>query len=206
MVDAHDTLRGAYLFRNGIPQAARLLGYRGDLEWERGLVSQIGPVAGPRLGVDLFEIGLSRDGEPEDFTAIERELWLADLPALLRWTPQDVAREFALERLDGGVSKAFGPSRSLAEPAGELWVRLQAPLCSYAKPIAGALFWKTSRRTQFSVTDGREFDLGAPGSGPVVIRLPEMREPPVELQLRVDLVSPVPDECLPEIRVGVVPR
>jgi hypothetical protein len=58
LVDAPDTYQGAYVFRNGLSEAAELAGLRRDLHWRRGTVALLGPSAGRDLGVRLFEIGV----------------------------------------------------------------------------------------------------------------------------------------------------
>jgi hypothetical protein len=72
-VDAHDTRDGAYVFRNGLPEAARLYGLRRDLIWRRGTVAAE-PGAPERLGRDRFEISVEESGVLTDWTACERAL------------------------------------------------------------------------------------------------------------------------------------
>ena len=91
-VDTLDAEEGAYVFRNGLREAARLRHFRADLAWQRGTAALVGsPEAPQRLGIDLFELGATRAGRTIDWTACERSLSL-DPDRLLR---AGAARAFA---------------------------------------------------------------------------------------------------------------
>ena len=173
LIDALDTYRGAYVFRNGLPEAAELAGLRRDLEWRRGTVALLGASAGRDLGSRLFEIGVDEKGSPLDWTARERSLFASPEPGVsLSLTP---------------ASAQSWLSAPIQIPAGCHAITLSTS-CGNA---TGALFWKTSERAPFTTMRSREFRLSGE---PLPIRLDELDEPS-RLWVRIDFDQPMNASC-----------
>jgi hypothetical protein len=182
LVDTLDTEDGAYVFRNGLPEAARLRGLRADLTWRRDTAAAIGPEAGGRLGRDLFEIGANRAGGAIDWTACERSLF--------RQGP------------DAPPAAAEG-----GEAGAAAW--LLARPCPRRGLLRGTLFWRTDRGRPFTTTRQRSFRL--PAGSAVPVRLPAVSAmsamsaagPPPDL--RVDVEGAGAAACLQPVRLRPLP-
>lgn len=156
MVDAADTLEGAYVFRNGLPEAARADRLRYDLVWKRGTVASITDPL-PRLGIDLFQIGSVQPGVTmTDRTACERDLRRQE-PATAAGWPRPPAIELCVSPDDRS-----SPWTSVGEVAKvsddhPLAVRLQATGLSAGEVITGRLYWIGRQDLPFTITDSRDF-------------------------------------------------
>ena len=174
LVDALDTYQGAYVFRNGLPEAAELAGLRRDLQWKRGTVALLGASADADLGSRLFEIGVDEKGSPVDWTACDRSLFASPEP---------------------------GVSLSLIPASTQTWLStpIQIPPGCHAITLAtacgkatGTLFWKTSERASFTTMRSREFRLSGE---PLPIRLGRL-DAPSRLWVRIDTDRRMDPRCL----------
>jgi hypothetical protein len=174
MVDALNTYQGAYVFRNGLPEAAELAGLRRDLQWKRGTVALLGASARADLGSRLFEIGIDEKGSPVDWTTCEASLFASPEPGVsLSLTP---------------ASTQSWLSTPIQIPAGCHAITLSTA-CGQA---SGALFWKTSERAPFTTMRSREFRLSGE---PLPLRLGRLNAPS-RLWMRIDLDQPAAPNCL----------
>jgi hypothetical protein len=174
LVDAFDTYQGAYVFRNGLPEAATLAGLRQDLHWRRGTVALLGPSAGRDLGVRLFEIGTDEKGSAVDWTACERSLFTA---------------------------RESGTPLTLVPASAQTWISLPVPiaepgclsvmLSTACGEITGALFWKTTDEAPFTTMSSRDLRLSGES---LPVRLPGLGAP-ANLWLRIDLDRPLAARC-----------
>jgi hypothetical protein len=189
-VDAHDTRRGAYVFRNGLPEAARQRGLRQDVTWRRGTPAAAGPGIEARLGRDLFAIGGDGSGGVVDCTACETALRATPLRPVATWASP--------ERLSGAFA-------AVPSSPGGLAVRLETGSCAgSAGPVTGTLFWRTGDVRPFTMTESRVFSLGRP-DGSVVVRLPPETATARRIELRVDLDRALSPACWRSIEVAPLP-
>jgi hypothetical protein len=189
-VDAHDTRRGAYVFRNGLPEAARQRGLRQDVTWRRGTPAAAGPGIEARLGRNLFAIGADERSGVVDWTACETALRAALLRPVATWASP--------ERLPGAFAAVP------ASPGG-IAVRLETGSCAGAAgPVTGTLFWRTDDVRPFTMTESRVFSLTVP-DGSVVVRLPPETAAAHRIELRVDLDKVLPPACWRSIAVAPSP-
>ncbi|HEX4497424.1 MAG TPA: hypothetical protein VIE43_17255 [Thermoanaerobaculia bacterium] len=179
LVDTLDTFRGAYVFRNGLSEAAELDGLRRDLVWKRGTAALLGAGAGSELGSRLFEIGFDDQGHATDWTRCERSLG---------------------EAVPGGDALPFVPSPKAppSQPARR-WLAAtttaestcQRLLLSISCPDGGSrtgtLFWKSEEGEPFTTMKAREFKLSA---APLPVRISGL-PPRARLWLRIDLDQPM---------------
>jgi hypothetical protein len=186
-VDIHDTVDGAYVFRNGLAQAVQLHGLRGDLVWRRGTVASI-PAELDRLGRDLFEVSAGENGELIDWTPCERAL-------------RDGRPLQTLTGADRAALRATGPAQWLSRrwpvprsPIG-LAVRLALGDCLGTAGLHGQLYWKNGDTPRFSTMDMRAFVLR--GDGRALVRLPPEAALSRHLEIRVDFDAPSPAACQP---------
>jgi hypothetical protein len=174
LVDALDTYQGAYVFRNGLPEAATLVGLRQDLRWRRGTVALLGPSASRDLGVHIFEIGADERGQAVDWTACEKSLF---------------------------TSRESGTPLTLIPASAQTWMSLPVPiakagcrsvtLSTSCGETTGTLFWKTTEGAPFTTMSSREIRLSGE---PLPVRLPSLGAP-ANLWLRIDLDRPMPASC-----------
>jgi hypothetical protein len=183
LVDTLDTFRGAYVFRNGLSEAAELDGLRRDLGWKRGTAALLGAGAESELGSRLFEIGFDDQGHATDWTRCERSLGEAvprgdALPFVpspevppsqpaRRWLAETTTAESTCQRLMLSMSCPDGGSRT------------------------GTLFWKNEEREPFTTMKAREFKLS---SAPLPVRISGLA-PRAKLWLRIDLDQPMASDC-----------
>ena len=169
LVDAPDTYQGAYVFRNGLSEAAELAGLRRDLHWRRGTVALLGPGVGRDLGVRVFEIGV--DG---DWTACERALFTS--PG--QGTPLSLAPASAQSwvSIPMPIPEAGCYSVTLSTSCGE---------------NTGTLFWKTTNAAPFTTMRSRDLRLSGE---PLPVRLSGLGAPS-KLWLRIDLDRPLAATC-----------
>jgi hypothetical protein len=174
LVDAPDTYQGAYVFRNGLSEAAELAGLRRDLHWRRGTAALLGPGAGRDLGVRVFEIGVDESGNPADWTACGRSLFTSPGP---------------------------GTPLSLEPVSAQSWVSTPVPiaetgchsvtLSTACGENTGALFWKTTEKAPFTTMRARNLRLSGE---PLPVRLSGLGSPS-KLWLRIDLDRPMAATC-----------
>jgi hypothetical protein len=175
LVDALDTYQGAYLFRNGLPEAAELAGLRRDLQWRRGTAASLGAAAGRDLGSRLFEIGRDEKGAPVDRTACEAALFASPpTGAPLSLTPVSTQSWLSAPV---AIEKPGSPAVTLATTCGQ---------------ATGTLFWKTSERAPFTTMRSREFRLSAE---PLPVHLGRV-DAPSRLWMRIDLDQRMAASCL----------
>jgi hypothetical protein len=181
-VDAHDTNGGAYVFRNGLPEAARLRGLRQDVTWHRGTIAAA-PPAPERIGQTLFEVSADWRGEPVDWTACEKALREAPLQPIATWEGRALSRR--------GPGRWIGPYTPVPRSRTGLAVRLALGDCpgSGTGARTGKLFWRTDGADRFTTTDFRVFTLDKDGGA--ILRLPPEARWTDHLQVRVDL-DPAP--------------
>lgn len=195
-VDAHDTLDGAYVFRNGLFHAAQLYGFRSDIVWRRGTIAS-GRAAVDRLGRDLFEVSADENGALIDWTACERAL--RDGRPLQTLT---AAKKAALR--PRGPSQWLGRRLRVPPSPTGLAVRLSLGDCRGAGALKGQLYWKKDGMPRFSTMDLRAFALGEDGSA--VVRLPPEAGWTGHLQMRADFDSPPPAGCRPAAALVRLPE
>jgi hypothetical protein len=198
-VDTHDTNGGAYVFRNGLPEAAWLRGLRRDVIWHRGTVAAVPTVARPvadRLGKDLFEVAGDWRGEPVDWTACEKVLRTVPLQPLAVWEGGALARR--------GPGRLIGPYAPVPRSRTGLAVRLSLGSCPRTGPATGKLFWRTDGAERFTTTDFRVFSLDEAGSA--ILRLPPEARWTDHLQVRIDLDPPPARGCQPAVTLARAPR
>jgi hypothetical protein len=175
LVDALDTYQGAYLFRNGLPEAAELAGLRQDLQWKRGTAASLGVAARRDLGSRLFEIGLDEEGSPVDWTACEAALFASRQPG----APLSLTPASAQSWLSTPVAIEEPDTRAVA-------------LSTTCGQATGTLFWRTSEKAPFTTMRSRGFRLSAE---PLPVRLGRLSAPS-KLWMRIDLDQPVGPDCL----------
>jgi hypothetical protein len=203
-VDAPDAYEGAYVFRNGLSEAARLRHLRANLVWQRGTAALVGPPeAGQRLGIDLFELGTTRAGRPIDWTACERSLFLEGSERLAA-KPLSL---LPLAPLGAGAAPRKWMSTAVALPQTShgiaAWLSLRP--CARAEPWTGTLFFRTDLGRPFTTTEERAFRLGA-GQRSVPLRLPPSARKAAMLQVRVDADgASIPTACFEPVRLAPLP-
>ena len=174
LVDLPESHLGAYVFRNGLPQAARLagIGRERDQHWLRGTSALVGSDAGSHLGSDLFVLEPGPGGVPVDRTVCERALWSLAPQATLSARP-----------LGGGGGSSFvGPLPERAD--GAVLVALPSGEGDPASPpVPATLHWRAVDGSPFNVSASRHLLL-APGGVGTPVRLPTSARP---LLLRIDL-------------------
>jgi len=186
-VDVHDTRDGAYVFRNGLSQAARLHGLRSDVVWRRGTVASVSGAV-DRLGRDLFEISAGGNAEPVDWTACERALRDGrSLPTLT------TAKSAALHPQAPG--RWLGRRLRVSPSPGGLAVRLSLGDCPGTAGLQGQLYWKKDDVPRFTTMDLRAFVLAADGSA--LVRLPPAAALSRLLEIRADFDAAPPAGCSP---------
>ena len=194
IVDSRDTFLGAYVFRNGLAQAARLSGLRSDVHWERGTVSKLGPEMIARLGHDVFAIEPAFGGTPVDRTACTLSLLegAGDSVGVLL-SPREL--EMAEQ-----VRTWSGNAEFLVEGSDDVAIVLHSSSCVGVEPIRGSVYWKNKDRVHFTVSDSREFQLVSGSRTPV--RLGAMAE---LAAVRIDLERSLSGKCWPMIELVRLP-
>jgi hypothetical protein len=204
LVDTRDSEEGAYVFRNGLPEAARLRGLRGDLEWKRGTAALFGPSeATSRLGVALFEIGATHTGGTIDWTECERSLFLARADSL----PARALAHLPLSPVGGKASALRWVSPAVAPTGapGGIAAWLLARPCGRQSILTGTLFWRTDPGRPFTTTQERRFSL-PPGPSAVPVRLPHSVGQASRLELRVDVEgAALPTACWNPVLLSPLP-
>jgi hypothetical protein len=196
-VDAHDTNGGAYVFRNGLPEAARLRGLRQDVTWHRGTIAAV-PPAPERIGRTLFEVSADWQGEPVDWTGCEKVLREVPLQPLATWEGRALSRR--------GPGRWIGPYAPVPRSRTGLAVRLALADCpgSGTGTTTGKLFWRTDGAERFTTTDFRVFALDKDGSA--ILRLPPEARWTDHLQVRVDLDPAPSGTCRRSVTLLRAPR
>lgn len=144
LVDAPDTYQGAYVFRNGLSEAAELAGLRQNLHWRRGTAALLGPGAGRDLGVRVFEIGAEGD-----WTTCARALFTLPGPsAPLSLVP---ASAQSWVSIPVAIAETRCHSVTLSTSCGE---------------NTGTLFWKTTDTAPFTTMRSRDLKLSGELQGP----------------------------------------
>ncbi|HTG32857.1 MAG TPA: hypothetical protein VLB76_07970 [Thermoanaerobaculia bacterium] len=179
LVDAPDTYQGAYVFRNGLSEAAELAGLRRDLHWRRGTVALLGPGTRRDLGVRVFEIGV--DG---DWTACERSLFT--LPR--QGTPLSLVPASAQSWVSIPVTIAETGCHSVT-------------LSTSCGENTGTLFWKTTGAAPFTTMRSRDLKLSGES---LPVRLSSLGSPS-KLWLRIDLDRPMAAACWGPVELGRCP-
>jgi hypothetical protein len=183
LVDTPDTREGAYVFRNGLSEAAEVEGLRRDLRWQRGTAALLGAGAESELGSRLFEIGFDDQGRATDWTRCERSLGEA------------VPRGDVLPFLPSPKTPPFQPAkRWLAETTSveSTCQRLMLSMsCKDSGSRMGTVFWKSKEEEQFTTMKAREFKLSA---APLPVRISGL-PPRARLWLRIDLTQPMASDC-----------
>jgi len=169
LVDAPDTHQGAYVFRNGLPEAAELAGLRRDLHWRRGTVALLSPADRREIGVRVFEIGVEGD-----WTACERALLTFPGPG----TPLSLVPASAQSWVSIPIALAETGCHSVT-------------LYTSCGESTGTLFWKTADRELFTTMRSRDLKLSGE---PLPVRLSGLGSPS-KLWLRSDLDRPVAAAC-----------
>jgi hypothetical protein len=178
-VDAPDTYQGAYVFRNGLAEAAELAGLRRDLYWRRGTIALLGPDAGRELDVRVFEIGVEGD-----WTACERDLFT--LPR--QGTPLSFVPASAQSRVSIPVSIAETGCHSVT-------------LSTSCGENTGTMFWKTTDKAPFTTMRSRGLRLSGE---PLPVRLSGLGSLS-KLWLRIDLDRPMATACWGPVELGRCP-
>lgn len=143
MVDARDSV-GAYVFRNGLPEAAEVLGLRRDVEWRRGTAANLSGGEIPGLGEQIRVLGVQGVSLPRDLTACERSLYEAPDGLRTVWRAESAAHGV------GPPSLTFRPGP--VEDAAALFVALR----SSSSTGEGLMQWRTPP-TPFSMSRSRTF-------------------------------------------------
>jgi len=202
LVDAPDMIDGAYVFRNGLSEAARLAGLREDLIWRRGTAASSGVDAAERLGRDVFVIGSDRLGRPVDWTRCERDLMEAASPAIRTWSAEDMRRSFEIHRRKGGVVSIVSPAFSLPADSASVHMRLAFSPCSLDRFVSGVVLWRTNPSRPLGFTESRVFR--AEKDGRVAVRLGPASHS-ATLSVRIVLEEPLPLECWQTLSVCLSP-
>jgi len=171
LVAVPETFRGAYVFRNGLAEAAAMSSrIERRSRVVRGIAAAEGPSAGDRLGSSLFVVQPILNASGVDLTAFEIAL-RSDPPA------DD-------ELADLGMADRF--TANVAAPPGfppVVW--LHAVGCrGGGESVDGTLYWRGDGGG-LSTTQAREFDL-VPGAEAVPVWLPSCHQPRT-LSIRIDL-------------------
>jgi hypothetical protein len=139
MVDARDSV-GAYVFRNGLHDAAELYGLRRDLSWERGTGADLRLGELEELGSRVHLLGIETTGAIRDWTTCERSLY-DELPE----------RSHAF-RVDGtGVFAGTGPQTD--PPGSALFLKLARDSAGTSR---GLVLWR-ARGEALSMRRSRTF-------------------------------------------------
>lgn len=174
LLDLPDTHQGAYVFRNGLPQAAELAGARGDLAVQRGTSAAVDPAeAAARLGRDLFVVGLADEGRPVDLTPCEARL------------RAKAARTGVGTRAARPDARTFVTTASVGDDPPVVYLTfdpdpLQGPVG--AAPVPGTLHWRPDDEP-FTVSRSRRATVSPPGGPATPVRLPRDL-PPGTLEVR----------------------
>ena len=198
MVDAYDTFHGAYVFRNGLPQAATFHRLRGDVQWQRGTVAQLGGINAQQLGTTIFEIGYDAQNQPIDWTACQRTARQEHFPPFVSAPFKDLVHE------QNPVVTVISPWVGISPMPGQPFLSLNLSPCAQ-KQVTGIVFWRFNDRTSFTITDEHRFTIEANADSRCMIRLPE---PPVQatsIQFRIDFSPPVEVSCIDQIALQRVP-
>lgn len=204
LVDTPESVEGAYVFRNGLPQAVDMLALRRNLAWHRGTSAMLGPLATDRLGRDLFVIQPGDNGEPLDLTECEHALFGAKMAA----NQNAIATTLRAEtELAGSVISFTTISERLDQR--QVFVRVTGSDCTTETMISGTLYWRDPSAAPFTVDRSRAVQFEA-GGAPTKIRPTPVRLPPLSgfdrIQLRLDLDRALPTPCLPVLVVLPLPK
>jgi hypothetical protein len=217
LVDALDSFAGAYVFRNGLVEAALREGLRRDLRWQRGTPAGLPPALRADLGTSLFALGVDREGRPKDRTSCYRLLSVdaapegataaggAAAPAKPVRSSRDLGRGGGLleetSRASSGAA-VFGPLRT--DERGSCSVVTLANGCAF-EPAAQKLFWKTGDEGPFesmrSAVVRTSVERGS------TVRVPLWRDDGTRgaLWLRLDPLRSEQPSCLAPTRVEACP-
>lgn len=196
LVDLPDTHRGAYVFRNGLAQAAARAGARSDLVFQRGTSAAVGPAEAPaRLGRDLFVVAVDEDGRAVDLTACEARLW-AQAGSLEDGT--------SVARTETGTFVTAGSVGD--QPPPVVFLALEAPRSPVSGATGGSLHWRPDDEP-FTVSRSLRIQV-SPGGSPTPVRLPrDLPSGPLTIRWTPDAPAavgstletwlvPRPPECL----------
>ena len=202
-VDVHDTLGGAYVFNNGLNEAARYHGVPTGIRWEKGTCARLGAEAVQRPGKDVFEIGFSEAGGAMDTTSCAGELMRSGALLAQRWNMSFGQDGFQWRGPSEAIVGVVGPMESAAYPAGDLGAQLiLAPIGPEA--IQGTFFWRTDPAIPFTGTDARSFRI-SPGTSPALtFRLRLLPRPATRFQWRIDFDRPIPADRIRTVSVGPI--
>jgi hypothetical protein len=185
LVDALDTDQGAYVFRNGLPEAAKLAGLRRDLQWLRGTVARLGTAAGGDLESLLFEIGTDEQGAPLDWTACETSLLASRQPGT------------SLRLMPASAQSWLSAAVPIAQPGCH-----EITLSTSCGKETGVLFWKTSEGVPFTTMRSRDFRTSRE---PLPVRLDGL-DAPSRLWVRIDLDQPIAAGCWGSLALSGCPQ
>jgi hypothetical protein len=203
LVDARDMIDGAYVFRNGLSEAAQLSGCRKDLTWRRGTAATFGGDTAERLGRDVFVIGADAVGGPVEWSTCEKSLLQAEQPAIRSWSADDIQRTFEIVERNGGVVSLVSPAVDLPDEGRSVHVRIGFSSCSLDRPISGTVLWRTDPSRPFGLTESRDFQSRSNGS--VAVRVDAARRS-VSLSVRIVLNEPVLLKCWRMLSVSLSPE
>ena len=192
MVDSYDTFHGAYVFRNGLKQAAEYTGLRSDIDWRRGTVAQLGTVDAKQLGDTIYEIGYSKQGKLIDWTACQREARINDLPVIMSAQFKDIAGA------QDPVITIVSPWLNAAALPQQMFLSFEVAQCNLMQ-YEGTVYWRNAKQDKFTVTDERKFKIDNAGERSCLIRLPSMEDNAKEVQFRFDFNTAISSDCIEKV-------
>ena len=181
LVAGHDSLSGAYVWRNALHLATRRVGLRSDLHWRLGTFAAAPDLDPAELGRTVFEFEPTPDG------LIDRTL--------------------CRQALEAGPSPHLATASDLEPVNGRLEV-LRLPLDPAPRALAvvltgadatGRLYWKDPGKRRFRLVQSRRF---ASRDRAIVLLTPE--EPLSHLGLRIDLDPGSPSPT--DLQVAAAPE
>jgi hypothetical protein len=199
LLDARQTLRGAYVFNNGLDEAARLLELRGNHLWIQGSASELNESGRQRLGRDMFELSLGPESQLVDWTDCALRPPLPSSGPLFHWNlPGDGTHAGQV------IRQLFLRPYPITVAAGTYWVTLEFSV-STNKEQSGLLYWRCDRRFPFLAGDSRSFRL-TPGQTAARIRLLPLKENAPFIQLRIDFNPPLESGQLHNVSLSTNPQ
>jgi hypothetical protein len=193
LVDTLDTFEGAYVFRNGLPEAAMREGLRSDLHWQRGTPAGVRPSARERLGTSLFALAPTDSGESTDLTQCFALLSRANSPMESR-PAMPVAAPMAEK---GGA--IFGPFTADGRHCMVATIANKCPLEGETRK----LFWKDDGEREFETM--RSVEVRIEGNSAMRVLLKPNSAVQGNLWLRIDSTRPEDHSCYFPVLVGDCP-
>lgn len=200
LVDAPDSIDGAYVWRNGLVSAVERAGLRRDVEVRLGALGALGGDPEQRLGRDLFAIRVDPAGRFQDRTACYRELTREPGRPLVEIFLQE---SLWSNRTYGSYSVSELSPVGLSSPSSHLVLDLCAGRCVEQRSIEGVVEWRIDPSRPFRGSDGAE--ILVPPGGRTVVLLPPFEAATPEIALRFALTRPSQIRCLQVLRLRTAP-